>query len=86
MIVLSKFIYATTTFVGGPPVEVFVKHYYLHWQKRGLGGLVDRFGSCTFTSKTDKMKDKVLELIPCTKNKWGWTESWFYVCCSDGEG
>lgn len=43
----------------------------LHWQKRGTGGLVDRFRSCTFTLKTGKMKDKVVELVTCAKNKWG---------------
>ena len=35
-----------------------------------------QFGSCTFTPKTGKTKDNVVELVPYAKNKWGWTKSW----------
>jgi hypothetical protein len=80
MVALSKFVWATTTFGGGLSVEVFTKYYWLHWQRRSSGGGVDQFGSCTFTPKTEKLKDKVVELAPCVKNKWlGWTKNWFYV-------
>jgi hypothetical protein len=87
VVALSKFIWATTTFSGDPSTEVFAKHYCLHWQKRAMSGRVDQFGSCTFTLKTGKTKEKVAELAPCAKNKWvGWMEKWFYVRCTGGGG
>lgn len=64
---MSKFVWATTTFGGGLYVEVFAKHYYLHWQKRTTRGLVDRFGNCMFTSKTRTTKERVVELSPFSK-------------------
>lgn len=67
VVALSKFVWVTTTFGGGPSAEVFVKHYCLHWQKRYSSGGVDPFGSCTFTTKTGKTKEKVMELAPCAK-------------------
>jgi hypothetical protein len=61
-------------------VEVFAKHYCLHWQKRKIGHEIAQFGSCTFTSKTGKTSMEVVELVPCARNKWGnWWEFWFYV-------
>lgn len=81
VVALSKFVWATTTIGGGPSAKVFTKHYCLHWKK-------GQFGSCTFTPKTENTKDKVVELVPCAKNKWGggWMENWFYVRCPKGEG
>jgi hypothetical protein len=29
-----------------------------------------QFGSCMFTSRTGKTSSEVVELVPCTKNKW----------------
>lgn len=71
VVALSKFVWAMTTFGGGLSTEVFTKHYCLHWQKRSSGGAIDQFGSCTFTPKTGKTKEKVVELAPCARNKWG---------------
>jgi hypothetical protein len=31
MVALSNFLWATTTFGGGPSIDVFAKHYCLHW-------------------------------------------------------
>jgi hypothetical protein len=86
VVALSTFVWATTTFGGGPSNEAFAEHYCLHWQKRSLGRVVDQFGSCTFTAKPGKTKEKVIELAPYAKNKWGWMKIWFYVCCSRGKG
>jgi hypothetical protein len=61
-------------------VEVFAKHYCLHWQKRRIGHKIAQFGSCTFTPKSGKTSMEVVELVPCARNKWGnWWDYWFYV-------
>jgi hypothetical protein len=36
-----------------------------------VDGVVDQFGSYAFTLKIGKTKGKVVQLIPCAKNKWG---------------
>lgn len=59
MVASSKFVWETTTFGGGLSVEVFAKYYWLHWQRRSSGGGVDQFGNCTFTPKTEKLKEKL---------------------------
>jgi hypothetical protein len=80
MVALAKYVWATTSHGGQPSVEVFAKHYCLHWQKRKIGNKVAQFGSCTFTLKTGKTSMEVVELVPCARNKWGnWWEFWFYV-------
>jgi hypothetical protein len=80
VVALSKYVWATTSYGEQPSVEVFAKYYCLHWQKRMIGNEVAQFGSCTFTSKTSKTSMKVVELVPCARNKWGnWHEFWFYV-------
>jgi hypothetical protein len=61
-------------------MEVFAKHYCLHWQKRKIGHEIAQFGSCTFTPRTGKTSMEVVELVPCARNKWGnWWDFWFYV-------
>jgi hypothetical protein len=61
-------------------VEVFAKHYCLHWQKRKIRREIAQFGSCTFTQRTDKTSMEVVELVPCACNKWGnWWDFWFYI-------
>jgi hypothetical protein len=80
VVALSKYVWATTSYGGQPSVEVFVKYYCLHWQKRMIGDEVAQFGSCTFTPKTGKTTMEVVELVPCARNKWGnWHEFWFYI-------
>jgi hypothetical protein len=80
VVALSKYVWATTSYDGQPSVEVFVKYYCLHWQKRMIGDEVAQFGSYTFTPKTGKTTMEVVELVPCARNKWGnWHEFWFYV-------
>jgi hypothetical protein len=80
VVALAKYVWATTSYGGQPLVEVFAKHYCLHWQKRKIGNKVAQFGSCTFTPKTGKTSMEVVELVPCARNKWGnWWEFWFYV-------
>jgi hypothetical protein len=80
VVALAKYVWATTTCGGQPSVEVFAKHYCLHWQKRKIGHEIAQFGSCTFTPKTGKTSMEVVELVPCARNKWGnWWEFWFYV-------
>jgi hypothetical protein len=80
MVALAKYVWATTSYGGQPSVEVFAKHYCLHWQKRKIGHEIAQFGSCTFMPKTGKTSMEVVELVPCARNKWGnWWEFWFYV-------
>jgi hypothetical protein len=80
VVALAKYVWATTSYGGQPSVEVFVKYYCLHWQKRKIGNKIAQFGSCTFTPKTGKTSMEVVELVPCARNKWGnWWEFWFYV-------
>jgi hypothetical protein len=87
MVALSKYVWATTSYGGQPSVEVFAKYYCLHWQKKMIGDEVAQFGSCTFTPKTGKTTMQVIELVPCTRNKWGnWNEYWFYVAEGTVEG
>jgi hypothetical protein len=64
MVALSKYVWATTSNGGQPSVEVFVKYYCLHWQKRMIGNKIAQFGSCTFTPKTGKTSMEVVELPP----------------------
>jgi hypothetical protein len=37
VVALAKYVWATTSYGGQPSVEVFAKHYCLHWQKRKIG-------------------------------------------------
>jgi hypothetical protein len=71
VVALAKYVWATTSYGGQPSVEVFVKYYCLHWQKRRIRNKIAQFGSCTFTPKTDKTSMEVVELVPCARNKWG---------------
>jgi hypothetical protein len=80
MVALAKYVWATTSYGGQPSVEVFAKHYCLHWQKRKMGDEIAQFGSCTFTPKSGKTSMEVVDLVPCARNKWGnWWDYWFYV-------
>jgi hypothetical protein len=45
VVALSKYVWATTSYGGQPSVEVFVKYYCLHWQKRKIGNKIAQFGS-----------------------------------------
>jgi hypothetical protein len=84
VVVLAKYVWAVTSYGGQPSVEVFAKHYCLHWQKRKIGHKIAQFGSCMFTPRTGKTSMEVVELVPCARNKWGnWWDFWFYV--SEGE-
>jgi hypothetical protein len=77
---LAKYVWAATSYDGQPSMEVFAKHYCLHWQKRKIGHKIAKFGSCTFTPRTGKTSMEVVELVPCARNKWGnWWDFWFYV-------
>jgi hypothetical protein len=71
MVALAKYVWAVSSYGGEPSAEVFAKNYYLHWQKRKIGGLIAQFGSCTFTPRTEKTLAEVIEIVPCAKNKWG---------------
>jgi hypothetical protein len=80
VVALGKYVSATTSYGRQPSVEVFAKHYCLHWQKRKIGDEIAQFGSCTFTPKSGKTSMEVVELVPCARNKWGnWWDFWFYV-------
>jgi hypothetical protein len=80
VVALAKYVWATTSYGGQPSVEVFAKHYCLHWQKRKIGHEIAQFRSCTFTPKSGKTSMEVVELVPCARNKWGnWWNYWFYV-------
>jgi hypothetical protein len=80
VVALAKYVWATTSYGDQPSVEVFTKHYCLHWQKRRIGHKIAQFGSCTFTPKSGKTLMEVVELVPCARNKWGnWWDYWFYV-------
>jgi hypothetical protein len=71
VVALAKYVWATTSYGGQPSVEVFAKHYCLHWQKRRIGHKIAQFGSCTFTPKSGKTSMEVVELVPCAQNKLG---------------
>jgi hypothetical protein len=71
VVALAKYVWVATSYGGQPSVEVFAKHYYLHWQKRKIGHEIAQFGSCTFTPRTSKTLMEVVELVPCARNKWG---------------
>jgi hypothetical protein len=80
VVALAKYVWAATSYGDQPSVEVFAKHYCLHWQKRKIGHEIAQFGSCTFTPRTGKTSMVVVELVPCARNKWGnWWDFWFYV-------
>jgi hypothetical protein len=80
VVALVKYVWAATSYGGQPSVEVFAKHYFLHWQKRKIGHEIAQFGSCTFTPRTGKTSMEVVELVPCARNKWGnWWGFWLYV-------
>jgi hypothetical protein len=80
VVALVKYVWAMTSYGGQSSVEVFAKHYCLHWQKRKIGREIAQFGSCTFTPRTGKTSMEVIELVPCARNKWGnWWDFWFYV-------
>jgi hypothetical protein len=84
VVALAKYVWAVTSYGGQPSVEVFAKHYCLHWQKRKIGQKIAQFGSCTFTLRTGKTSMEVVELVPYARNKSGnWWDFWFYV--SEGE-
>jgi hypothetical protein len=84
VVALAKYVWVVTSYGGQPSVEVFARHYCLHWQKRKIGHKIAQFGSCTFTPRTRKTSMEVVELVPCARNKWGnWWDFWFYV--SEGE-
>jgi hypothetical protein len=87
MVELAKFMWEATMYGGEPSVEVFVKNYCLHWQKKVASGKIMQFGSCTFTPRTGKTSGEVVELVPRSKNKWkNWWDLWFYVTLKDAEG
>jgi hypothetical protein len=71
VVALAKYVWAVTSYVGQPSVEVFAKNYCLHWQKRKIGNKIEQFGSCTFTPRTRKTSTEVVEIVPCARNKWG---------------
>jgi hypothetical protein len=86
VVALAKYVWAVTSYGGQPSVEVFTKNYCLHWQKRKVGNKIAQFGSCTFTPRTGKTSAEVVELVPCTHNKWGnWYDYWFYVAGGEVE-
>jgi hypothetical protein len=86
VVALAKYVWAVTSYGGQPSVEVFAKKYCLHWQKRKVGSKIAQFGSCTFTSRTDKTSMEVVELVPCARNKWvNWYDYWFYVAGGEVE-
>jgi hypothetical protein len=80
VVALAKYVWAATSYGGQPSMEVFTKHYCLHWQKRKIGHKIAQFRSCMFTPRTGKTSIEVVELVPCARNKWGnWWDFWFYV-------
>jgi hypothetical protein len=86
VVALAKYVWAVTSYGGQPSIEVFAKNYCLHWQKRKIGSRIAQFGSCTFTPRTGKTTTEVIELVPCTRNKWGnWYDYWFYVVVGEVE-
>jgi hypothetical protein len=55
--------------------------------KKVIGGKVAQFEICTFTPRTGNTLGEVVEIVSCTKNKWGnWWDFWFYMALEDIEG
>jgi hypothetical protein len=67
MAALAKYVWDVSSYGGEPSVEVYVKNYCLHWQKRKIGGKISQFGSYTFTPRTGKTSAEVIEIVLCTK-------------------
>jgi hypothetical protein len=87
MVALAKYVWAVSSYGGELFVEVFLKHYCLHWQKKNISGLIAQFGSCMFAPRTKKTLALVIEIVPCAKNKWGnWWDFWFYVAPGVSKG
>lgn len=42
---LNKFVWLTATYEDILSIEVFTKHYCLHWQKKIMNNLVCQFGN-----------------------------------------
>jgi hypothetical protein len=53
VVALAKYVWATSSYGGQPSVEVFAKHYCLHWQKRKIGHKIAQFGSCYSEDEKD---------------------------------
>jgi hypothetical protein len=87
MAALVKYVWDVSSYGGELSIEVFMKNYYLHCQKRKIGGMISQFGPCTFTPRTGKTSAGIIEIVPCVKNKWGnWWELWFYVAPGNVKG
>jgi hypothetical protein len=71
VVALVKYVWAVSAYGGQPSVEVFMKNYCLHWQKRKIGDKIAQFGSCTCMPRSRKTSAEVVEIVPCARNKWG---------------
>jgi hypothetical protein len=71
VVALTKYVWVVASYGGQPSVEVFAKNYCLHWQKKKIGDKIVQFGSCTFMPRTGKTSAKVMEIVPCARNKCG---------------
>jgi hypothetical protein len=69
VVALAKYVWAVASYCGQPSVEVFAKNYCLHLQKKKIGDKIAQFGSCTFTPRTSKTSEEVVEIVPCARNK-----------------
>jgi hypothetical protein len=80
-----KFLWAYRTFAGDNDVDIFVRHFEIHWARKLV--TVDdeekeaQYGCCTFQTRRPGKNQAPVELAPAYKNKWAnrWTSYWSYA-------
>jgi hypothetical protein len=71
---IMKFLWACRTFAGNNDVEMFVRHFEIHWAKKVV--TIDheekeaQYGCCTFQTRRISKDQAPVELAPAYKNKW----------------
>jgi hypothetical protein len=80
-----EFLWACRTFAGDNDVEMFVRHFEIHWAKRVVTVEDEekepQYGCCNFQTRHVNKGQAPVELAPTYKNKWAnrWTSYWFYA-------
>jgi hypothetical protein len=64
VVALSKYVWATTSYGRQPSVEVFVKYYCLHWQKRMIGNKISQLGLVHLRRRSARLRWKSLSWFP----------------------
>lgn len=77
---LRRFVWAMVSYGGSPDIEVFTRHFILHYQPRRmkLNGVEHDYNDGLHNFKPRRREN--CNLMHCSKNKWssGWADCWFY--------